>query len=160
MAEEDKVDARFLIGSKERNKIFELRKERKEDYEELEIKCREIIHKEYDMVDDRLTWYLNFEGFLFAGAGFAVADSTFLTIISVPGCLAGISVLFSVWQAKKAREKMQDIMKNNGKALYPLCGEMDDESTGMAILLMPKYFLPVLLTGAWMVVFYVQISRT
>ncbi len=156
----DLVPPRFLIGTEERENLIAARKPYRKDFEKLETTCREIIDKENNLINDRLTWYLNFEGFLFAGAGFASgADRTFIAIISVPGCLAGISVLFSIWQAKRAIEKMQGIMEKNGKAVYPLCGlEMEDSFTTGVTFFMPKYFLPVLLTGTWISVFIVQVT--
>ena len=80
------------------------------DLDKMEDVCRAIISEENGLVNNRITWFLNFQGFLFAAASLSSTNEEFIIAISVPGMLSGVSALYSVSEAQRAIRNMKNVM--------------------------------------------------
>lgn len=84
------------------NEIFEYNK-----------RCRDIVKEENQLIDNRMSWFLQFQGFLFLSAsGFATRSyPIFRIILAFPGIISGFSINHAITTAEKARNRMDNNMK-------------------------------------------------
>ncbi|GFH56365.1 predicted protein [Chaetoceros tenuissimus] len=84
-------------------------------------RLRDIVKEENELINNRMVWFLQFQGFLFLSAsGFATkSDPIFRLIISIPGLLSGRSIINAISAAEKAMKEMEE---KNTLPLYQLRG--------------------------------------
>jgi hypothetical protein len=123
---------------------------------------REMINKEADLINHRLTWLSTFQGFLFTALGLVWKDGHFVkdlhffvpTLIGV-GFLSSLSVLLSLRVAHKAIRKLLDDWDkstNVGGASYSGPDVIGYRSR--LTYLLPWFVLPFILVVAW---FYIGV---
>lgn len=89
-------------------------------------RLRDIVKEENELVNNRMVWFLQFQGFLFLSAsGFATkSDPIFRLIISIPGLLSGRSIINAISAAENAMKNME---KDNTLKHYRLRGLKHNE---------------------------------
>ncbi len=123
------------------------------------IHIRSMIKHENILENNRLTWLLVSQGFLFAAVGVALESNVhilFIRICSIAGLLISVSAGLHL---KHARRAMNDLLvdfktkvpKYNGPPVIGL--DMEKNISASERYLIPPYFLPCVFIGVWIAIF-------
>ncbi|GFH56361.1 hypothetical protein CTEN210_12837 [Chaetoceros tenuissimus] len=100
-----------------------------DDILEYNRRCRDIIKEENNLVNHRMSWFLQFQGFLFLSAsGFVTRKSDPISriILAFPGICSGYSIKAAITAAEAAmndmNRKIQKLSKDHDVITYPIWG--------------------------------------
>ncbi len=117
----------------------------------VEERVLDLIEHENDMIDKRMTWFLTFQGFLFAVIGLGQeADAISFDFLFIPASVSCLSIMFAILQSDKALIKMKANIHH--EIFKPLCAVPDPGSLfGIAPseIFRPKYSMPISILVAW-----------
>jgi hypothetical protein len=125
---------------------------------------RQMIRHEDELVNERLTWLGQFEGFLFVAYGLAVKDlnDPVLTwVVCLAGLLIAASILTATLRSDAAVDQLREQWKQNRGSLEGNCWEPDVQGIGGEETLWrrwswPSRSLPILFALAWLAVAITQ----
>jgi len=112
-------------------------------------RLQHLIHREGEMVNHRMTWFLTLQGFWFAGLAFAWDKGATLSVIfCVVGALSSVSIgvllRFGILASKRLEEELNTKVENEA-----VVGRRYNETSALIHFLLPWHFLPILFFGAW-----------
>lgn len=121
---------------------------------------RDMINKENELMNHRMTWLLGLEGLLFAGLGFAwqaPSASGLIYVFAFMGIAVPISIFTSFRAAEDAIADLRNCWDNSKKigAVPDVIGSREKISR----LLCPWVLLPVVIVIGWLLVCYATAQR-
>ena len=116
---------------------------------------RDLIHKENEMINHRMNWFLILQGFMFAGIAFAWDKGQALSIVfSSVGMLSALSVGVLLRSGIKAIEHLE---QSNSETNDAVMGKGKGDTPALVHLLLPWNFLPALMMIAWLALMCIRI---
>ncbi len=117
----------------------------------VEERVLDLIEHENDMIDKRMTWFLTFQGFLFAVIGLGQeADMINFEFLFIPASVSCLSIMFAILESDKSLIRMKANITH--ETFKPLCAAPDPGIFfGVAAIeiFRPKYSMPISILIAW-----------
>ncbi len=123
---------------------------------------RQMIAKETEFINNRITWLVTLQGFLFAALGFAWKDGReLINVLGAIGIVASLSLALPIHLAHQGILNMKKAWDKNKPDNYDgpdVIGYYSPNPLVRLILswLAPWHSLPILFVVAWVVVIWVQ----
>ncbi|MFZ4789730.1 MAG: hypothetical protein ACOYMW_02320 [Candidatus Competibacteraceae bacterium] len=119
---------------------------------------REMIWKEGDLINHRMTWLCTLQGLLFTALGFSWKNSSELVIpLAITGIVVSAASLFGLWLARQAVVKLKEDWEKSKPESYSGPDVIGYFLDPRLAFLLPWFVLPVLFSGAWI---YFLVIRT
>jgi hypothetical protein len=115
---------------------------------------RDMIVHESNLMNQRLTWMMQMNGFLFAALAFAWRDSTQLVpVLAALGITTSLSIMRSLYIAHSVCNALADQWEKNKHSEYQGPGVIGHQTKKMLwSWTLPWFSLPFLLALSWVVV--------
>jgi hypothetical protein len=115
---------------------------------------REMIRNENELTNNRLTWLLVVQGFLFNAAASFWNEQKALIIIAILGILTSVSVFYALLLSRRARKYLRSLWQKKlvsntelANQIPPVVGDTPDTVQGS--MLNPWMFIPWIIIIAW-----------
>ena len=109
---------------------------------------RELLTQENTLMDNRMSWFLTLQGFLFAALAFGWdKGASLIAVFGIVGIMSSISVGILMRHTVLAMRRLQEKAESfcNG----PIVGRSHKENIAIVHFLLPWHFLPILFSLAW-----------
>jgi hypothetical protein len=114
---------------------------------------REMIIHESNLMNHRLGWMMQLNGFLFASLAFASQNvHVLMPILAALGFTTSLSVMYSLHKAHDACNRLANDWRNNKPTDFDGPNVIGRQTIGIKSLLLPWFSLPLLLATAWIAV--------
>lgn len=118
---------------------------------------RELIARENDMINQRITWFLVLQGFMLAGLAFGWEKSAALcTVFAVLGILTSISVGILLRYGILAIAGLEASCQDTEEMVI---GRGSKETPALIHLLLPWHLLPIAFTASWIALVVIRLQH-